>query len=115
MPWYSPESPRTNSFKIDVDWPLSGGWVKMSDEQRQHTGIIQYRFQKNDGNWVYDYILEVETEFENYDYKFTDGEPDEYSVNAKFKGNHSVKFNSKNPTIRQVSGAISPPVEEWSN
>ncbi len=115
MPWYSPDTPRTDNFSISVDWPLSDGWVRLSDSQRQETGIIQYWLHKNDGNWVYDYILEVETEFENYDYTFTDGEPDTYKVNAKFNGNHSVKFNSKNPAIRKVEGAVSEPVKEYSN
>ncbi|KAJ4364733.1 hypothetical protein N0V83_009330 [Neocucurbitaria cava] len=69
------------SFQIGVDWPLSSGnFVKLADEQRKLIGIIQYRVHKNDGNWVYDYILEIETEFENYEYHFTDGEPDSYGL-----------------------------------
>lgn len=115
MPWYSPNTPRTDNFEIEVNWQVSDDWINLSDEQRNLTGIIKYQLSRNTGIKLYDYTLTIESEFENYDYHFTDAEPDTYKLNAKFLGNHSVKFDSRAPAIVKVSGAISPPTETWDN
>jgi hypothetical protein len=64
---------------------------------------------------VYDYILEIETEYEQYVYEFTDGEPDTYALTCISTGNHSVKFNSKNPVIGMVAGKQREDIPDWSN
>jgi hypothetical protein len=92
MPWYSTRSSPTNPISIDVDWALSSSssnFIKLSDSDRNTAGIIQYRLSKNEGNWVYDYILDIESEYEQYVYEFTDGEPDTYSLSCI----HSVSIS----------------------
>ncbi|KAI1120866.1 hypothetical protein F5Y10DRAFT_272663 [Nemania abortiva] len=108
-----------DSFRIDVDWPATehDNWVDTSSEVRNQTGIIRYRAYRNSGNWLYDYCLEIETERDDYKYHFTDGEPDTYGLESQKKGNHTVKYNSKSPGIRQVWGEdMRPPGDyDWSN
>ncbi|OAL48486.1 hypothetical protein IQ07DRAFT_601779 [Pyrenochaeta sp. DS3sAY3a] len=114
MPWYSPNTPRTSHFELEVNWQVSDDWVTLSDEDRNLTGIIKYQLARNTAFIrLYDYTLTIESEFENYDYQFTDGEPDTYGLNAKFLGNHAVQYKSESPSIRKVSGAISPPTQHY--
>lgn len=98
------------SFTVDVDWPARDNedWVELSAELRGKTGISRYRLYRNEGNWVYDYCLEIESNYDSYDYKFTDGTDDTYSLGFRFKGTHSVKFNSNSPGIRKVWGNDQP-------
>jgi hypothetical protein len=102
-------------FKIDVDWPATSNenWVDVSSEVRNQTGIIRYRNYRNSGNWVYDYCLEIENERDNYEYQFTDGEPDTYDLKVSSKGNHTIKFNSNNPSIRRVWGGDARPMGDY--
>ncbi|KAK3214027.1 hypothetical protein GRF29_28g1821874 [Pseudopithomyces chartarum] len=116
MGFWDVRSAPTNPIELSVDWSLSNGeWVKTSDQESDVTGIVQYRVAKNDGNWVYDYIVEIETQFEQFIYEFTDGEPDTYSITCLHHGKHYVKYNSKSPGIKKVSGHQKEAVKEWSN
>jgi hypothetical protein len=91
----------------------SGDFVKLFGENSKLTGIIQYRIWKNEGSWANDYILEIETEFENYDYNFLDGESDLYWLETNITGTHSFKYNSGSPAIKQVTGTrqLPPPAD----
>jgi hypothetical protein len=113
MPWYYPVQAPVQSFELNVEWPLGGDFVKLSDEDRKLTGIVQYRILKNEGNWVYDYAVEIDTEFEDYDYKFTDGESDVYSLRTNTTGTHSFKYNSGDPAIKKVSGVRQRPPADY--
>lgn len=110
--------PSERSFERDVDWPVGdGNWIRTSDDDRHWTGIIQYRVYRNPTTWmkIFDFIVEIETEFAQYGYKFTDGEPDTYSLECTNRGNHEVKYNSKSAGIRKLYGWRLQPVNEWSN
>jgi hypothetical protein len=117
MPWYSVRSSPPTPIAIDVDWPLSSSnhFIKLSDDQRDTTGIIQYRLIKNEGNWVNDYILEIENKYEQYVYEFTDGEPDSYGLTCIAAKSHSVKFNSKSLVTKRVAGKQKEEIKEYSN
>ncbi|KAF1364397.1 hypothetical protein EJ07DRAFT_151677 [Lizonia empirigonia] len=111
MPWYNPQSPH-ESFTINVDWPLSdGNWINC--DLSGQTGITRYRVHRNDGNWVYDYILEIDTQWENYEYYFEDGEPDRYHVTSSSAGSQTIKYNSKSPGIRKIEGCQARPASDF--
>lgn len=110
--------PNELSFERDVDWSFADGkWIRTSDNDRHWIGIVQYRVYSNPTTWmkVFDYIVEVETEFAQYVYKFTDGEPDTYSLKFIHSGQHEVMYNSKYPGICKVYGRPREAMNEWSN
>jgi hypothetical protein len=97
-------------FIIDVDWKFSDGtYTRLSPELRKKTGIIQYALHKNPPPAYFDYILEIDEEESEYTYRFTDGEPDTYSLNCSLPGHHYIKFDSKSPDIKKIEGRRNPP------
>jgi hypothetical protein len=86
-----------------VDWPITTGWVSITDAVKKKTGIIRYALIKLGAGHYYDYRLRFDCT-ESYHYYFTDGTGEVYSCNVWITGQHSVDYDSKKPNIVLVAG-----------
>ncbi|KAL8960799.1 MAG: hypothetical protein Q9183_005404, partial [Haloplaca sp. 2 TL-2023] len=101
---HAPHSSGMEDFGTCVDWPLGNSdWKSTSDELMAKTAITRYALHHS-RHPLYDFVLEF-TNTENYNYYFYDTTGDSYQVNTGSKGDHLVRFNSKQSTIRFVTGS----------
>ena len=90
-------------FSVDVNWPVDGRFKLADADLKARTGIESYEVGKS-SSWIYDYYIEFFTR-QDYDYHFKDETNDSYEVNVfEIDKTHIVRFNSKHPTIKTISG-----------
>jgi hypothetical protein len=92
-------------FSIDVNWPVSNGWVTTTQEVQQVAAISAYNLWAADG-LIYKWELAfININGDHYNYYFQDDTDDQYNVNTFRDGDHEVSYNSEGPRIKHISGS----------
>ncbi|KAF6764322.1 hypothetical protein DFP72DRAFT_420316 [Ephemerocybe angulata] len=103
-PTASFSSDSTDSNVWSVGWPVGdGNWKWPGKKIFDELDIARYCHKKNPGKLnVYDYILYVNTNATRQ-YYFRDESGDSYGLWCYVETDHYVRFNSKRPTIVQIT------------
>ncbi|KAF2225405.1 hypothetical protein BDZ85DRAFT_257448 [Elsinoe ampelina] len=89
---------------VKVTWRFGTEGAPDKDVQEQ-TSITWYKLAKAPWYSPYTYELTIVAK-DTYNFKFTDMEPDTYSLDVyQNAGSHYVQYSSKNPTIVSISGS----------
>ena len=85
---------------IDVNWTVIGDvWKKVDPNQTAY--ITRYSLHLNHWSPIWDWMLEFSTTRKG-SYQFVDETGDRYDVEVYVVGDHYVRFNSPQPTIKEV-------------
>ena len=89
---------------VSVYWTVGSSGATSTDVQNK-TAITWYKLEKASLFSIYQYKLSVNCS-DTYNYKFTDQEPDTYTLNVwQNSGTHSLEYRSSGPTIVSISGS----------
>jgi hypothetical protein len=92
-------------FDVKVNWPVrnSNAWKLPPFEERQATHIVKYR-NYNISTPAYHYEFDFYARFAPVLYKFTNAAGDTYTILCSEPGHYGFTYNSRDPTIVEVSG-----------
>jgi len=98
-----------NNFGIIVNWPVAAvaaGWVTTTEDVQKTAAISRYMLEDttgDDSRYGYRYRLTF-SNTKHYNYYFSDKTGDDYQNNTYLNADHTISYNSADPTIVYVVG-----------